>query len=624
MGAIFGGISLSKNQRLPLMLNALQFYDAYKFSNKKSLTIEGIDIHFFEQTIKGQPYDDGLYYDDHVVVLITGIIDFPHEFSKAKFMYEKYLKEGIDFINNLDGDFAFVIYDKVLEKVFISRDHVGKVMLYYTIHDNCLFFSTLINPLLKIGRTNNTINMKWASIFASINVNLHNIQDELTIYDNIYMVKIAHFIEFTNEGLRKVKFWDPEKIKTNKRWDKSKYLEKFTNEYKDAIDRRLCSNMNVGVSLSGGLDSTSIYVNAASLLKEKNKMIYSYSSIPSKEYTNKLPKDYIPDESEYINEVLKRHDNGVHKYTSSDHYNAFNIIERYLSFYELPYKFIANSAYMLDIAELASKDGCNILLTGGHGNLTISRGSIEAQLLDLIKSLKFYKLYKDISIYCKNNEIGRKRFIVNIIKSVFSHDDSKLGFVNQLVDKQISERFEIEKEIKRKIFNYKSLVSNKVQKRFVTNDLVLNQMSEFETKLALETGVITRDPTRDHKLIELLYQIPDDAFCENGVERSLIINAHKNILPDKILYNYNKRGIQSADWIRKLECNWNSVIVEIRSLIQDERLLNYINRDELEMLLDKYQTLKFEECNFLEIKLLMIILNLGKHEKMFNQIERRV
>ena len=624
MGAIFGGISLTQDSDIPSMDRSLAIYDQFKFCDKMSYTEDGVYVNFFQHTIKGNPYDSGLYYNNNTIIIMTGIIDVDHAKSKALYVCEQYEELGIEFIKGIEGDFAFVIYDKTKKMIYMSRDHLGKVMLYYTIYNNCLFFSTLIKPLLLVRAGNNSINKTWASIYTSIDINLHSIEDEVTIYKDISIVKIAHYLEVTAQGIRKICFWNPLNIKTKKTWDKKTYLEEFNDVFSNAVSKRIRSVGNIGISLSGGLDSTTTIAYAADILKKNNKVIYAYSSIPSMVYIDRLSGLHGADESEYINDVVKTFENVIHKYTSSESYNSYNLIDRILGLYECPYKVIANSPYVLDIVELAKKDGCSVLLNGGHGNLTISRGCIEAQLTELIRRFRFVQAFRDAANYCKNYQVGRRLFLKHYLSLlVGKFKISKHAYLNHLVIGDIKSQRRIHHEIKKKFPFLNTFFSSKKYHEFMLNPCILNQMAEFETKLSLETGVFIRDPTRDQKLIEFLLQLPYSAFCEDGIERSLVINAMQNKLPNKILTNFNARGIQSADWILRIEREWDHIRDEISCLVSDDAALDYINKEELRNLINKYPYLRYEECNILDIKQLMMVLILSKHESMFNLMERR-
>lgn len=80
----------------------------------------------------------------------------------------------------------------------------------------------------------------------------------------------------------------------------------------------------------------------------------------------------------------------------------------------------------------------------------------------------------------------------------------------------------------------------------------LSYIGEFETKLGLHYGLVFRDPTRDCRMIHFCYHLPYRYFAYQGTPRFLIRSAMKGRLPDAILDNWMRYGVQNADWFTRI------------------------------------------------------------------------
>lgn len=617
MGAIFGGIKLNDTAELIDMTSSLSFFHSKKYINEYSYKDLKLNVWMFEHCLLGSEVDKGLYVDADILVVANGILDIDNKISISENISNEYKAKGMKMMKTLYGDYSYLIYDKKTQRIYISRDHVGKFILYYIIKEGVLYFSTLINPLVSITKVE--LNIEWLAIFTTTDINLNSIYEEETAYKNIKIVKIGSYLEIVNESKKYISFQDHRVV--NKKHTRKEYLEIVDDVFSKAVNTRLRTNKKVAISLSGGLDSTTVASYASEQLKDENKKLYSYSSIPLASYESHYNKLSIVNEKEFIEEFISMYDNFEHKYTSSEAYNCINVIDKYLKFYESPYKYVVNSPYMLDIAEMASNDGCNILLSGAHGNLTLSLGDIKSYFFELLKRGRIITTIKEMIKYCELYGIGKKQFItgyfIELIVSRFKNEELSL---NHLVKKNISDQLMINQKIKDDFLNFSSILPHRQVINYAWNPVILNQMAEYETKLFQETGVLTRDPMRDIRVIEIMSTLPYNAFCNNGMRRMLIIDLMKGKIPNSILFAFSKRGLQGADWVYRLHDEWFFLRQQIINIIKDNPIIEYVDKTELQNLIIKLETIDYKTSNEKEIMQLIRMLILYKHEHLYNEV----
>ena len=128
---------------------------------------------------------------------------------------------------HLLGDFAFVIYDEEKERFYCARDHVGKRTLYYGMNKSYFAFSTVMEPLLMVFNRKRSLNEKWLTDFFNINNQINSVEVEETIYEDIKQLPPAHYMVIDKDGLKKVKYWNPLKVKPLTLKSDKEYEEKF-------------------------------------------------------------------------------------------------------------------------------------------------------------------------------------------------------------------------------------------------------------------------------------------------------------------------------------------------------------------------------------------------------------
>ena len=204
-----------------------------------------IDLHSGKQPIKGSStaymVHNGEIYNHQE--LRTGILKH-HTFrtkSDSEVIVHLYEEFGYDFLQHLDGDFAFVVVDG--DDYIAGRDPMGVKPLYYGMDDRGrMYFASEMKPIADQCKT-----------FS-------------TFPPGHYYTPSTGF----------VKYYKPEYedyTKATKELDLKEIRETLT----EATRKRLMSDVPIGVLLSGGLDSSLTSSIASRLLKEQGKTLHSFS-----------------------------------------------------------------------------------------------------------------------------------------------------------------------------------------------------------------------------------------------------------------------------------------------------------------------------------------------------------
>ncbi|MEO8822856.1 MAG: asparagine synthase (glutamine-hydrolyzing) [Ginsengibacter sp.] len=165
-------------------------------------------------------------------------------------LYERF---GTDFLDSIDGMFAFVIYDKIKEQLFIARDRAGKKPFYYFFDNKKFVFASELNCL----KTMTELEIEPSHFYQYLR--LGSFYRQFTPYKNVSELRAGSFlmVDCNSLSIKENKWWninDFYQLQSNDTLEES--LQKTDQFLHQAIKRRLeSSDLEVGSFLSGGIDS---------------------------------------------------------------------------------------------------------------------------------------------------------------------------------------------------------------------------------------------------------------------------------------------------------------------------------------------------------------------------------
>lgn len=647
MSAIFGIIDLNRKKVDSKVLELINpIINGYKIDKNDNIIKDNVLMVCGHQFITKESENEVLPYLDesnNLVITSDAILDNREELIKELnladtkisdskiilLMYQKYKEACVD---KFLGNYSFVIYDFNNNNIFAVKDSTGSRSLYYHFKNNIFYFSTSIEPIKEVIK-NVSLNEKWICDFLTLKGMGNTVEIEETIYNEILQVNPATYIKINNQGIHKTLYWDPMKdIKILKLKNDEEYKKLFISTFKEAVKSSLRTNRDVASFLSGGLDSTSIVCLAADFLKKDNKCIKTYTSIPMKKYEQKCKDDineyYVTNEEKMVQLTAMFKDNVVPNFCRSENVDSVSNIEKLLECVEEPYKTIQNNFWMDQVVKKASEDNCKVLLTGQFGNATISYGNFYVQMKTLFEHFRFITMIKEINALHEKVGVRRKEIIKNIINYLEPNCFIKRKFnMEEFFKDSIASREIIDSTDAYKRFNRDDIVNiipwkpdlNRV-KRGIVDLQALSQIGNVETKFSLKYGLMIRDPSRDKRIIKLCLSLPGNQFVDNGVERKLIRTYMKDLIPDEIRNDIFHRGLQSADWIFRLNDKRDEVYNLIDKAINSPLIEKYIDKNKVCKQFDKIKA-EINLQNQDSVKLLLLIVILEKYINKLNEEE---
>jgi asparagine synthase (glutamine-hydrolysing) len=434
--------------------------------------------------------------------------------------YQKWNKEIPDYI---EGEFALAVWNKESGELYLATDHLGHRQLYYYDSPEYFIFSSQLKELTTL------INIPRIFNDAYLIDYFYKLQNpETTFLKNIHLLPSGHLLTYNHKDSYKTeKYWT---LNGAKKYHFSKdedWFECARDLIVQATHKRVIGGKKIGITLSGGLDSSSIACILAGILKEKKLPLYAFSSV--------LPlKNEGKDERKYIETLLRHHPNIIPEYIEMPEHGTFTDLEN--SFYideAIPdsFQYVDHS-----ILKSAKQKGIQNLFTGYGGDFWISwkGNSVIYQLLANGSYQEGIRLLKASGRYHQHSLM--RSFRINILPHIplFKVLKNKLG-------KSILPGFFKEQFLKD--YDYASLKANEAYRQSTISEVYSGKFGKRLATIRIRNsyyGMESSVPLLDKSLVEFFLDVPETLFVKNGVPRSLIRESMKDILPDSIRLRKDK------------------------------------------------------------------------------------
>lgn len=462
-------------------------------------------------------------------------------FSDSEIMLHAYLKWGVDCPKRIYGDWLFAAWHPKERRFFLARDHHGITSIYYYADPSVFAFASSYKALLALDLA--PIKMDELYLAQAL-VSWPAYHGERTVYNTIKRLPPGHSLTVTPDRIDISRYWILEDIPELLLPKREDYVEAFRPVFDKAVQCRIRTDGNIGVSMSGGLDSGSVAVTAARFLREEGKPLLAFTSVPLYDTSSYEGKSF-GDES-FFASATARHAGNIewHPVTAAST-SPIQAIRRMLSIRNEPEHAASNFFWLQTIWETAAARGYRVLLSGASGNASISwEGSIFSQSVAiqlytlgwkqwLKETAKRYAPTGLLNAYRKTRQTKDKRW-----KRTAIHPD----FANRLnlFDRMLSAPD----------------VRTPRNPRKLRHQLIKPGRSILGSRLgemSAAFGVDVRDPTADVRVLEFTFSIPDHIFIDqkSGMDRMLIRDAMKGRLPDEVRLN-RKPDVQAADLVPRL------------------------------------------------------------------------
>lgn len=459
---------------------------------------------------------------------------------------------GPECLQRFDGMFAFALYDIEKKLLFCARDRFGEKPFFYSLSSQKFVFASEMKALWKAD-VSNSVNNRLLYLFLTYGLHDDPCEPSHTFFNEIFRLKPAHYIIYKkNVPPEQICYWkiNPEKVDKTITFDEA--CNKFRELFITSVTRRLRSDVPVGTSLSGGLDSSSV-VCTIDLLKQSDEVQKTFSA---------RFQDPLLDEGKFMADVVKNK-NIAHHCTWPDEVKMTESLEKIMFHQEEP--FATSSIYaQWEVFALAKKENTTVLLDGQGADEYLSGYThfLAPFLRELYTNRGLGAFKNERNKILKNNpphEVPDAGFMF-MAESVFpglyraSRKTKSILLGNK--DFQFTAP-ELNKPFRNSFPPFPIFNNLNSALHYATFHSGLEKLLRFADRNSMAHSREVRLPFLYHELVEFVFLLPSHYKIYNGWTKGLLRYSMQKNLPESITWRKNKLGFQAPQHTWEKSKIWN-------------------------------------------------------------------
>jgi asparagine synthase (glutamine-hydrolysing) len=436
-------------------------------------------------------------------------------------------------LQKFNGMWAFAWIDIEQQKLYLARDRVGIKPLYYYHSDNTFIFSSEIKTILEASGEQFSLNHQAVGEYL-----MQSLQDtsDNSFFSEIHTVPAGHYLEIDLSKpaleLKFTRYWN---VLDAEPYSGDNLVGHVKELFNDSVKLRMRSDVPVAVTLSGGLDSSSIASSMKQYLGTTGQLnILSVVSPGS----NLDESEFIDEMADYLHEKV----NKVELNWSAS--EAVSLLKKVTWHNDSPVGSFSNVAHYL-MMKKAKELGVTVILSG--------QGADEI-LCGYKKYLGFYLQYLvRTSNFIKATKVFFGFVINRSVINQFNIMEAKRYLPKWFQKLDIDIRGEKLKEYYRPL-SLKLKTAQTMQQRQAEDLEALSVpfLTHYEDRMSMAWSREIRLPFLDYRLIELFINLPTHKKLKLGWTKYILRQAMDSMLPHKINWRKDKQGFVNPqeEWLK--------------------------------------------------------------------------
>ena len=475
-----------------------------------------------------------------------------------------YEERSLDFIHDIEGDYAIAVWDARAQQLVLVRDRIGVKPLYFYHRDGRFIFASEIKAILQHPAVTTDIDEQQLFHYLTFLTT----PAPATLFRNIQKLPAGHFLTLKRDGALNIqRYWDALPPSDMPAATEADHCAEILRLLRDSIRKRMMSDVPFGVFLSGGVDSSA---NVALMSEQMTRPVETFTVGFS--------------DAEYLNELDSAR--RIAKQFATNHHEVI-ISEKEM------HEFLPSLVFHQDepiadpvcvplyyVSKLA-RDSGTIVVQVGEGSDEIFSG-----YENYVRHLRIYEsfwrhaetlprgLRRALSNISRPalEATGRKRAAIELIRRLGA--DEPLFWGGAVVYDESFKPRVLSKQMRGRMNGLSSLqvvepYLNHIERERPDSDF-LARMTYLELKLRLPelllmrvdkitmaTSVEARVPFLDHHLVKYALGLPRSLKVEGTSGKHILKRALEEILPHDLLYE-RKRGFGAPvrEWFREGLGGW--------------------------------------------------------------------
>lgn len=471
-------------------------------------------------------------------------------------------------VKYFDGMFAFAIWDEQTKILFCARDVFGEKPFYYFIDKNIFAFASEMKALWAIG-INKIPDEKMMLNYLSLGYVQNAANKSQTFFKDIFALLPAHTATFNmlTMQLHLHKYRDINKENSIKisEIDAANELHNLLNR---SIQKRLRSDVAIGTSLSGGLDSSTIayYI----------KQIKAQTTQPNFKTFSAIFPGFEKDESAFIQQFTQQQQIENITVTPTAQ-GLLNDIEKLCYHQEEP--FASSSIYaQFKVFETAAANGIKVLLDGQGADETLAGYSkyLHWYIQELVSRNKFIQARKERKALQKHHPFkwNIKNTLATYLPAHATLALEKKAYYQTIADNNIS--YELQRHVKGREWQgiYKPVVTKLNDILYYdTMQFGLDELLRYADRNSMAHGVEVRLPFLNVALVQFIFSLPSSLKINAGFGKYILRKMMEHELPNNLVWNPTKIGFEPPQQQWMHQPTMQHLITDAKQFLVNERIL---------------------------------------------------
>jgi asparagine synthase (glutamine-hydrolysing) len=468
--------------------------------------------------------------------------------SDTEVLLAAYERWGVDCLPRLNGMFAFALWDGRRGELFVARDRFGEKPLFYArLPGGGLAIASEMKALF--AHPDVALSERESAIRSYVEGRFYEDGEE-TMFDGVLRLMAAHAMVVGDEGSlrRRWRYWTPDYAAPDERFDETAATEQFRALLERSVRTRLRSDVPVGTSLSGGLDSSTIVCLLAAARMHT-------PTLTQNTFSGRFDgTDPTLSEGPYIDLVVERTGVDAHSVTPTP---AGLIEESQRVHWHQEEPFLSASIYLQwCVMRLAQEHETTVLLDGQGADELLAgyQFYFPTYQRDLVDRGQFGRLIRETAAFRRRLRRASRGYANS--RRRFDHDVALGARVLASAWRSRSSLPQSDYEA-----GIPAAAPGMRLRRQIAEALQYNSLPmllRYADRNAMAFSRETRFPFLDHELVDWCVRLPDRAFVRDGWQKHILRQASGDILPPEIRWRVDKVGYAAPLdlWLRDPLRDW--------------------------------------------------------------------
>lgn len=436
---------------------------------------------------------------------------------------------GTQCVERFHGMWAFAIHDQKRDRLFCSRDRFGKKPFFYCHDGERFIFSSEIKGILQHDLVPRKSNEKLISDYFYFDLFRHT--DE-TFFQDIFLLEPSTNLIFDLQSGTKTL----ETYYQLKRGEDQQTLDESVQELDrllcQSVDERLVSDVPIAISLSGGVDSSTIsgYLNQLGQSNNMNAFTTSFEAVNA------------TDETKDVQKILERYPEFKLNKVPLDKMDFLDHLEDFVWHQEEPVG-LQSLFVRFMIARSVHEHGLKVLITGeGADEIFAGYGGVfPVHLASKLKSFQLGQLVRNFFSDSRVTAPGRLLLETLFLMLPVS---LKSAYLNHQAKEYKSRGVKLEPNprTKAETFSFTSLDDYLFQRIHKSS---LAFLLDFNDKMGMANSIESRSPFVDYRLLEFGFRTSEDKKIRDGHRKYILKKVGERFVPEEIIWNRKKEAFAS-------------------------------------------------------------------------------